>query len=343
MSKKIIVIPFIVAFLFIAGYFLTRTQEPTVESILVGKEDFDAFLLSTTPLDQTVEGERALLPEITEIERWEQVGNNISEDQNFAPGIVALREGGYRIFWNDYLDKVISSATSLDGLTFVKDEGFRLGKIGDGTDCFASHPWLVALEEGYRIFYQEACLSKDQTRPSRIYSAFSDNGTEFTPEGIVVDVGKKTGLTYAGHGRILQLADDSLRMYFSANTDTMSEREPSAILGAVSVDDGKTWILDDAITLQMGHDPAVIWQKEEVHMYTSFLSKNMLHLVSRDGGYTFTPVAWIEFYDSTGRYFEEFGDVEAIMLNEEVLIYGGGKLKGESIGSPGLIIMKEAR
>ena len=284
--------------------------------------------------------ERALLPGVTDVERWELFEGPISGADNFAPGIVQLKEGGYRIYWNDWQNGGIASATSTDGITFEADSGLRTTETYEGSGCTTSHPWLVALEDGYRMYYQAVC--KDGLpADTRMYSAFSEDGLTFTPEGVRLDVGADSGLTYAGHGRILTLDDGSYRMYFSANTLAMEEGEPSAILGATSTD-GLRWQLDDVVTLEMGHDPAIVWLDGKAHMFTSFLSKNLLHLVS-DDGYSFTPVAWVEFYNDDGTQFEEFGDVEMLVTDDgEILVYGGGKLVGEREGFPGMVIMKKA-
>lgn len=282
--------------------------------------------------------ERALLPEVTQVEKWQQSDSFISEEQNFAPGIISLREGGYRMYWNDYERGGITSATSQDGINFVEDSGLRLDVAYEGTDCLASHPWIVRLKNGYRMYYQVACLLK-QTPDQNMYSAFSQDGLTFVREGIAVAVGQETGLTYAGHGRILPMSDGSYRMYFSANTSNMRQGEPSAILGATSID-GLNWVLDENLTLEMGHDPAIVTLNGEIHMYASFLAWNLLHLVSYDG-YTFTPIAWVEFYNVDDRYFEEFGDVEALVKDGEVMLYGGGKLEGDREGYPGLIVLKK--
>ncbi|MBI4592156.1 hypothetical protein HY733_01795 [Candidatus Uhrbacteria bacterium] len=299
-----------------------------------------SLMANTDYRSTTVIDERALLPRVTEVERWELFQGPISGADNFAPGIVALKEGGYRIYWNDYPNGGISSATSIDGVTFEADSGLRLTQTYEGSGCMPSHPWLVSLDDGYRMYYQAVC-EDGLPADTRMYSAFSVDGLTFVPEGVRLDVGADSGLTYAGHGRILTLADGGYRLYFSANTPVMEEGEPSAILGATSTD-GLRWKLDDVLTLEMGHDPAIVWVDWKAHMYVSFLAKNLLHLVS-DDGYSFTPVAWVEFYTNDGTKFEEFGDIEMLVTDDgELHIYGGGKLVGQREGFPGMVIMKQS-
>lgn len=317
-----------------AAWALFPGRDETPREVSTIAVDRDAF--GALGMGMSAKNERALLPSVTAVERWEQSGGSISGTDNFAPGIVALNEGGYRMYWNDWPNGGIASATTADGITFVSDAGLRIADTGEGNGCIASHPWLVALPEGYRMYYGSRC-ERGVSDDVDILSAYSADGVTFVPEGTVVGVGEATGLAFAGHGRVLTLEDGTYRLYFSANTDAMREGEPSAILGATS-DDGIEWTLDDALTLEMGHDPAIVWHDGKAHMYASFLAKNTLHLVSEDG-YRFVPVAWMEFYDEEGNRFEEFGDVEALAVEDEVFLYGGGKLVESRDGFPGLIRM----
>lgn len=269
--------------------------------------------------------ERARLPGVTQVERWRELAI-ISEVQNFAPGIVPLREGGYRMFWNDPPAGGITSAASVDGFSFVKDAGLRLpnGTSGDA-DCTASHPWLAQTEGGYRMYYQGNAVCNPQPNQEPVYrvlSAFSADGLTFEREGVRIDIGAATGLTQAAHGRVLRLADGTLRMYFSANF--VGVNEPADILGATS-QDGLTWQLDGQPILKAGHDPTVIQLGDLVVVYTTYLGDNFLRLESRDG-YAFTPMTWLEFYDARGQRIEEFGDAEVLLApSGRLLLYGSGK------------------
>jgi hypothetical protein len=280
-----------------------------------------------TPLagDDLHQAERAFLPQVTAVEKWVELGI-ISQRQNFAPSIVKLNEGGYRIFWNDMLAGGITSAVSPDGLAFTADSGLRFasGQQGD-LDCTASHPWVIAVAGGYRMYYQgnEDCNPQPNSIPTyRIFSAFSGDGLSFTREGVRVDIGESTGLTQAAHGRVLLLADGRYRMWFSANFT--GKNGPADILGATSTD-GLTWTLDSAPTIERAHDPTVIRIGDKIYIYTTFLGDNFVILESTDG-FAFTPVSWVEFYNAAGERIEEFGDAD-ILLNDDgkLLIYGSGK------------------
>ncbi len=279
--------------------------------------------------------ERAFLPSVTAVERWREIAV-VGQKQNFAPGIVPLREGGWRIFWNDATVPGITSATTQDGLTFTADAGVRLGNGADGSqERIASHPWLIAVDGGYRMYYQGNSNAASAPEPSyRVFSAFSTDGLTFTREGLRVDQGTATGLIQAAHGRILRRADGVLRMWFSATPAVNGG--PGTVLGATSLD-GLTFQLDRAPVLDRLHDPTVLaLPGGGVQMYSTYLAQNLLRLESADG-LTFTPVAWQEFYDRSGNRYEEFGDVEVLQKADGTLyLYGSGK------GSNGLSVMVRA-
>jgi hypothetical protein len=246
---------------------------------------------------------------------------------------VPLAAGGYRIFWNDMPARGITSASSPDGLSFTKEAGLRLanGQSGD-LDCIASHPWVIPVTGGYRMFYQgnaNCDAQPNQQQPVyRIFSAFSADGLTFAREGVRVDIGAANGLAAAAHGRVLRLADGRYRLYFSANF--IGKDGPADILGATSTDEGLTWELDAQPILERGHDPTVIALEGKIYLYTTFLGDNFVILESADG-FAFTPTSWVEFYDAAGQRIEEFGDADMLQLPDgQVVIYGSGK------GAPGL-------
>ncbi len=279
--------------------------------------------LSPEDRDKLRAHEKSFLPQLTAIEKWKEIAV-VGERENFAPSIVKLREGGYRIFWNSVSQKGITSATSKDGIAFTKDSGVRLTNGGAGQkDCIASHPWVIALDAGYRMYYQgdTFCEMKpDVDHEFRVFSAFSTDGMNFTREGVRVDIGAN-GLAQAAHGRVLRLDDGTYRMYFSANF--VNKRGPADILGASSKD-GLTWTLDAAPILERGHDPTVIKIGATIFIYTTFLGDNFVILESADGK-KFTPTTWVEFYDSSGKRIVELGDPDILQLPDgRVLIYATG-------------------
>lgn len=284
--------------------------------------------LSEDQIKQKKSEERSRLSQVTNIEKW-QLKEKQAAERTFAPSIVRLSDGRYRMYSNGPGFKGIDSFISTDGLRFMKEPGFRLtgtGKSGD-PNCSISHVWVVPVSQGYRMYYQanSVCdwkgddLAKGEPE-FKIMSAFSQNGLDFTHEkGLRVDTGAE--LVQAAHGRIVKLSDGTLRMYFSANS---RPHGPSDIMGATSKD-GLTWTIDPQPTLLTAHDPTVISQGGKVIMYTSYDRFNMLKLVS-DDGIKFTPVAWVEFQDETGVAIDNAADVDVALSSGGTLrIYGSWK------------------
>lgn len=276
--------------------------------------------------------ERALLPEVTTIEKWQFVGE-AGANGNFAQSVVPLESGGYRMYWNTF--EGIGSAISSDGVHWTAEEGLRLahGQEGD-LDCKVSHPWVIAVEGGYRMYYQADAVCREGGDMSglqpefRILSAFSSDGLNFEREaGVRVDIGESTGLSQAAHGRAVRLPDGTFRMIFSANF--IGKPGMADLLGATSTD-GLTWTLDDEITLEHGHDPALVQVGDTLYMYASW-GANLLVMASQDG-YEFTPTAWVEFYDTDGTNLGLFGDVDVLLTAE-------GKFYMYGIGIPGRPIL----
>jgi hypothetical protein len=275
------------------------------------------------------------LPQVTAVQTWKEIAV-IGERENFAPSILKLRDGTYRIYWNSVRENGVTSASSRDGIAFTKDSGVRLksGAAGE-KDCIASHPWVVAMGNGYRMYYQgdAKCQRAQNEQPEfRVLSAFSSDGLNFTKEGVRVEIGAN-GLTQAAHGRVLRMDDGTYRMWFSANF--AGKNAPADILGASSKD-GLTWTLDAKPTLERAHDPTVTKLGGKIYIYTTFLGDNFVILESFDG-FNFTPTSWVDFYDKNGKRYEEFGDVDILQLADgRLLMYGSGK------GSPGVSAMEKS-
>jgi hypothetical protein len=89
------------------------------------------------------------------------------------PDIIRLEDGTYKLFFTSFPsgdfavgDQVIMSASSLDGLNFVPDEGVRLEP--SGSEGLLVDPDVVAIPGGYRMYY--AKLVQDS---SDVYAAVS--------------------------------------------------------------------------------------------------------------------------------------------------------------------------
>lgn len=245
--------------------------------------------------------ERAALPEVTAVEKWQRV-TLLPLPQISAPSMVLLVDGSYRMFWNDPNLNGIGSGTSNNGLRFSPDDRARLINAPAGQpDCMTSYPWVILVPGGYRMYYQgtaspcttEPVSPTDPQTVFRVFSAFSRDGLNFEREpGIRIDAGESAPLASAGHGRIQQLDDGHYRMFLTVRYH--GETTP-AVLGAVSPD-GLNWTLDPQPVLRNASSPTFIQIESTIYLYAVYQADNIILLESTDG-VNFRPTHWVEFYD----------------------------------------------
>lgn len=275
--------------------------------------------------------ERATLPEVTAIEKWQRVAL-LPLPQVSAPSLVLLVDGNYRMFWNDPNLNGIGSGTSSDGLRFSPDDRARLINAPAGQpDCVTGYPWLIQVPGGYRMYYQGApspCTTEpisptDPQTTFQVFSAFSRDGLSFEREpGIRIDAGESAPLASAGHGRVQQLDDGRFRMFFTARY--RGETVP-AILGATSLD-GLNWTLDPQPILRNATSPTFIQIESTIYLYAVYQADNVILLESTDG-VTFRPTHWVEFYDEQGSRLIEVRDPE-IFENLDGVVYQYASTRG---------------
>ena len=92
----------------------------------------------------------------------------------YAPEIIRLADGSYRMYYSGWSDEIrggIFSASSLDGLNFIKD-GRPILELDRSLDCrMVSEPCVINLDDGRCRMYYEA---EDQDGKRRILSATSE-------------------------------------------------------------------------------------------------------------------------------------------------------------------------
>jgi hypothetical protein len=171
------------------------------------------------------------------------------------PCIISLSNGTYRMYYTDVLldlyplGSIIKSATSLDGLTWVRDSGTRVG-YGNGSEPgHAGSPEVVVLSDGtYRMYYShEYYDSGIGDYRSEFLSAVSVDGLSWTKEaGIRVNFGGTYDSIRIEHIDLMILLDGTYRMYYSGY-DGAHYR----ILSAVS-SDGLTWTKEGGVRIDVG-------------------------------------------------------------------------------------------
>lgn len=175
-----------------------------------------------------------------------------------SPNVIALPEGGYRMYYcqmlpraghpagaNDYDNCTtrLLSAHSLDALTWTPEPGVRLGAEEGGAGEFrVVSPEVVPVPEGsgrLRMYYE--CSPDPKSGPSTLRSAISDDG------GLrwVVEKGVRIGDPDASFNapRLLYLDDGGCRLYYSQRN--------KGIVSARS-DDGLSFDPEPGIRIQGG-------------------------------------------------------------------------------------------
>ncbi len=283
--------------------------------------------------------ERAALPGVTAVQKWQQI-NIISQPENRAPSIIPLDNGDYRMYWNAPSLNGIGSATTPDGLRFNTDDDARLiNAPADQPDCSIGKPWVIPVVNGYRLYYQgqaDNCLAPITTiaANARIFSAFSSDGQKFERDsGVRIDVGDVTGLIAAGHGRVIQTDDGSFRMYFTA---LLPDKGTTPYIMTATSIDTLAWTVDAKPLLENGHDPTALQVENTINLYVSYMTENILLLQSTDSGLTFTPTAWLEFYDAQNNLIAGMSDLDIIdVADGSLVMYGSG------VGTKGIWTFKQ--
>ena len=142
------------------------------------------YFKSTTGIFKSATSTDGLTWKVESGERLKSGGQN-DPDDIAHPTVVALPEGGYRMYYDGEVRKTqqeftwrVLSATSTDGLSFVKDEGVRLDVETEPLLSSLSFSAHAIYENGLYYLYFSAQLGDEE--PSGIYLATSENGLTFT-------------------------------------------------------------------------------------------------------------------------------------------------------------------
>ena len=174
------------------------------------------------------------------------------EDIVADPTVIQLDDGSYRMYYSgktgpggpDTAINRIYSAISFDGLNWQK-EGLRVESVGTPDNGWASVPDIVRTFDGrYRLYYVGNAVF-DPYYQDYTVSAISDDGLNFTREGIVA------GLPVMAH--------DPAIITFSNGTYWLFYAWGGSIYAARSTD-GRNFTLDHAAIVVPGgiYDPGVL-------------------------------------------------------------------------------------
>jgi hypothetical protein len=184
---------------------------------------------------------------------WSDVAETGLSGVSFA--LLELPSGELRAYWMGGEHGMAAATSSDGGLTWTMEQDFNPPRPGPD-QVMTSNPWVfLTTDNRFRMIYE----IQDQDRNRRLYSAISDDGLNFQPEGIVMS-GDQDDMTQSPNPEEdsviflsvptgLRLADGGLRMYFVSAGDR--------IRSAVSRDDGLTWERDAGVRMLDAVDPCL--------------------------------------------------------------------------------------
>lgn len=136
-----------------------------------------------------------------------------------VPDVVRLPDGRYRLYYTGgEMKNATLSAISADGLTFTREEGIRLEPAVD--------PNVLLLPDGtYRMFYS---ILPSLGNPQAIYTAISDDGLTWSPQGLIVAPGGTYDTLAAMDPGAVLLPQGDFRVYYGGQDDYGNMRTLSA-------------------------------------------------------------------------------------------------------------------
>lgn len=249
--------------------------------------------------------------------------------------VIQLPNTTYRMYfnsqWNMGDKHCISYAESPDAINWtVIDTSFCGSEDTLQRNYIIGGPSIVKLSSGqYRMYYR--CTQKypsGATPQYHVRSAISNDGINFTQEGIRIDIKPflSTSPFYlVGHGSYYKLTDGTFAGIFSANPDTSTLSAPSSLIHGTSAD-GLTWG-NYTFLYQNHHDPVVIEKSGSYYMYAMNLAKYMVKAVSTDGLTWPVSADSVNFVDTLNLPMliggtKKIGDVGGIVMpDNDIFLY----------------------
>lgn len=184
-----------------------------------------------------------------QVEMWQkETGLRVSS--GLSPHVIWFPDGSYRMYYT--VAEGIVSATSYNGLGWVREEGLRIAPDpNDEIQAKVGGPAVFELKNGHFRMIYEGADEKQQKR--YLFSAVSEDGFSWKKEkGIRFKDRNELGEDFVSAPEIVRLSKGNLRMYYSTG---------SQLRCAISSNEGKTW-KKEALT---GIDQAVIDMAVIIH------------------------------------------------------------------------------
>lgn len=263
----------------------------------------------------------------------EQVGNEYGN--TIMADVIRLDNGTYRMYYGHSLGVIFSGnvptanwttsikyAESEDGINWVVKGTILEGDSNPKSrEYIISGPSVLRLPDGrYRMYYFASLRQEvGETPQLSIRSAISDDGVNFTKEGITIDVSpydKTTDLKLAAHGTYFIAEDGTYVAIFSG--DFTNEEGPSDLKMATS-EDGL--VFSNYTTLYKDwHDPIVIKTNDGYLLYATFFLDKYGMAFSPDGLNWPQEMTDIILVDSDGDILtpasSNVGDLGGILISE---------------------------
>ncbi len=273
-----------------------------------------------------------LFSQYTEV--WVKYGLVYGEhegDPIWNPGSIKMPElipfdEGYRMYYevNNPDSSQIQFADSPDGITWTYEGiALRSDTCTDTTNRLWSigAPSVIKIDSTtYRMYY--AATEPISGDPKfYIRSAISTNGSDFTDEGIRIDIypyDPQSNLILAGHGTFFTNNTGGVTGIFSGNLK--GTNEPSSLFVTTS-DDGLNF---DNFQLKYHdwHDPVVVKKDGSYLLYAKHLNDKFGTATSPNGTYWPDEMDSVSFTDSVGVQLLDIGDLGGVLMsNNEIWIY----------------------
>ncbi len=176
-----------------------------------------------------------------------EAGTRIAEKGFGMPRIIALPDGGWRIYANQMGG--IGSAISEDGMTFILEEGVRMHGSDHGVAALSTGSIVEAPQGGFRMYYSDLPLAGVAPAGHTIFSAYSEDGELWIPDsdfrfGAADETDKSNS---AEHPYVLRDAEGLYWMFFFRGME----------IWTTASTDGITWQNETSTGIH-GNDPDVI-------------------------------------------------------------------------------------
>ena len=236
--------------------------------------------------------------------KWEIQKEPLFEDAGM-PAAVQLSDGKWRLYFYSIEKGGYISAVSEDGINFKVENGIR---ITAGKGSFSAiknivHPDVIRVDNGYRMFFDgvydarkceqfkfhmpevggecELRYEENERCLALIHSAFSEDGLNWTYEGVVIGFKDEplTNMVAAGGPTVVKV-EDEYRMYFIPSLHKMKtiKQDDGTIIeckmdfhfGSVYLatsKDGKNFEIVKRLNVFEG-DPTVVKTDGKLRLYT---------------------------------------------------------------------------